>query len=160
MGRRALVDPKTVLAGEMLDASFARVRSSMASFNFDKASLRPFGRWDFGSIVETCGSCKEMVWAMVVREKPNSNPDGRSFDVARAHLVGGVQRLMNRIRLGVVWSMIQFQSEPPRSTDHPPYHQPLSWGDAELGAPNCPGRVSVSQLNLPSRNLPSPNRKI
>ena len=96
---------------------------------------------------------------MVVREKPNSNPDGRSFDVARAHLVGGVQRLMNRIGLRVVWSMIQFQSEPPRSTDRDlPYHQPLPWGD-ELGAPNCPGRVSVSQLDLPPRNLPRLNRK-
>ena len=70
------------------------------------------------------------------------------FDVARAHLVGGVQRLVNRTRLGLVWSMIRFQSEPPRSTDHLPYHQPLPWG-GELGAPNFPGRVSVSQLDYP-----------
>ena len=60
VGRRALVEPKTALTGVIFDASFARFRSSVASFNFAKASLRFFCRRDLGNIVETRGNCKEM----------------------------------------------------------------------------------------------------
>ena len=61
MGRRAPVEAKTALAGEMLDSSSARFRPPMASFNFEKLPSRPVCRWDVGTIVGTRGGCKEMV---------------------------------------------------------------------------------------------------
>ena len=78
VGRRALVEVKTALAGATLDSSFARSRSSMASFNFDKVPSRSVCCWEVVAIVGTRGSCKGMVWE-VVRESPNPNSDGRSF---------------------------------------------------------------------------------
>ena len=74
MGRRALVEAKTALAGEMLDSSFARSRSPMTSFNFDKLPSRPVCRWDVGTILGIRSSYDEM---KVVRGSLNPNPNGR-----------------------------------------------------------------------------------
>jgi hypothetical protein len=41
--RRTLAEPKTALAGVMLEISFARFRASMAMFNIEREPSRPFG---------------------------------------------------------------------------------------------------------------------
>jgi len=65
--RRILTDPKTALAGVMLEISFARFMASMAMFNEEMVPSRPFDRWGLASIVETrCGG-KNMVLREAVR---------------------------------------------------------------------------------------------
>jgi hypothetical protein len=59
--RRAMTDPNAALAGAMSTMSFARFMASMATFNEERASSRPFGRWELASIVETGGSCEKTV---------------------------------------------------------------------------------------------------
>ena len=54
--RRMLTEPKTALAGVMLDSSFARFIASMAAFNKERALSWRFVRWDFASMVEGCES--------------------------------------------------------------------------------------------------------
>ena len=41
-----MTEPKTTLAGVMLEASFARFKASMATFNEERVPPRPFGCWD------------------------------------------------------------------------------------------------------------------
>jgi len=50
--RRILTDPKTALAGVMLEISFARFMASIAMFNEERVPSRPFGRWDLAAIVK------------------------------------------------------------------------------------------------------------
>jgi hypothetical protein len=45
-------EPKTALAGVMLEISFARFRPSIATFNAEMAPSRPFCCWDVVAIVE------------------------------------------------------------------------------------------------------------
>jgi len=44
MVRRILTEPKTALAGVILETSFARFMVSMATFNEESVPSRPFGR--------------------------------------------------------------------------------------------------------------------
>ena len=44
MVRRMLTEPKTALAGVMLESSFARFRASIAIFSEERTASRPFGR--------------------------------------------------------------------------------------------------------------------
>jgi hypothetical protein len=46
-------EPKTALAGVILESSFARFKASMAAFNDEIVLSRPLGRWDSASMVET-----------------------------------------------------------------------------------------------------------
>ena len=50
--RRILTEPKTALAGVILETSFARFMASMAMFNEERVPSRPFGRWVLAAIVE------------------------------------------------------------------------------------------------------------
>ena len=59
--RTTLTEPKTALAGVMLDISFARFKASMATFNADIAPSRSLGRWDPAFMVETRGSGERIV---------------------------------------------------------------------------------------------------
>ena len=59
--RITLTEPKTALAGVILEISFARFKASMAIFNAEIAPSRPLGRWDLGSMVETGGNCERTV---------------------------------------------------------------------------------------------------
>ena len=59
--RRILTDPKTALAGVMLEISFARFIASMAMFNEEMVPSRPFGGWGFVSIDDTQGSDESTV---------------------------------------------------------------------------------------------------
>ena len=60
--RRALAEPKTVLAGEILEIFSARLTVSMAAFSAEMAPSRPSGRWDSAFMVETGGGCERTVW--------------------------------------------------------------------------------------------------
>ena len=51
--RIALTEPKTALAGVILESSFARFKASMATFNAEIMLSRPLGRWGSASMVET-----------------------------------------------------------------------------------------------------------
>ena len=55
MVSRTLTEPKTAFAGVMLEISFARFRTSMATFNVERTLRRPFGRWEIVSIVVVTG---------------------------------------------------------------------------------------------------------
>ena len=50
---RTLTDPKTALAGVMLETSFARFMASMAVFSDEIASSRRFGCLELEAMVET-----------------------------------------------------------------------------------------------------------
>ena len=63
---------KTTLAEAMLDTSFARFRSSIASSNFAKASSRPFCCCGFGTIVGVRGNYKETACVKGCKGKPKS----------------------------------------------------------------------------------------
>jgi len=56
-----LTEPKTALAGVMLDSSFARFSPSMATFSEEKTLSCPFGRLDLSAMVEMQGSNKKAV---------------------------------------------------------------------------------------------------
>jgi len=68
MVRTTLTEPKTALAGVMLEISFARLMASMATFNDERAPSRR--RWVFGSIVEAQGSREEAVRHAGCEERP------------------------------------------------------------------------------------------
>ena len=51
--RITLTEPKTALAGVMLEISLARFKASMAAFNAETAPSRSLGLWDLASMVET-----------------------------------------------------------------------------------------------------------
>ena len=51
--RRTLTEPKTALAGVMLETSFARFMASMATFNAERIPSLGFCPWEFASIVES-----------------------------------------------------------------------------------------------------------
>ena len=67
--RRILTDPKTALAGVMLDISFARFMASMAIFNEERVPSCPFGRWALVAIVGTQGSDENTVLRAVCEEE-------------------------------------------------------------------------------------------
>ena len=77
--RRILTDPKTALAGVMLETSFARFMASMARFNEESVPSRPFCfcRWDWASIVEPRRSGERWSCVEAVREGPNPGRDRR-----------------------------------------------------------------------------------
>ena len=60
--RIALTEPKTALAGVILESSFARFKASMAAFNAGIMLSRPLSRWGSASMVRTRGSCNRTVW--------------------------------------------------------------------------------------------------
>ena len=55
MARRILAEPKTALAGVILEASFARFKASMRTFNAEMVPSRSLGCWGLGFMVETGG---------------------------------------------------------------------------------------------------------
>ena len=69
MVRRTLTEPKTALAGVMLETSFARFMASMAAFSEEMALPCPC-RWDPVSMVEAGGDCKKVMQCGVGVEGP------------------------------------------------------------------------------------------
>ena len=59
--RRMLTEPKTALAGVMLETSFARFMASTAAFSKGMALSWRFVRWGLVTMVETGGSCESDV---------------------------------------------------------------------------------------------------
>ena len=59
--RRILTDPKTALAGVILETSFARFMASMAMFNEERVPFCSFGRWGLASIVGIQGGGENTV---------------------------------------------------------------------------------------------------
>ena len=72
MVRRMATEPKTALAGVMLESSLARFRASMAIFREERAESRPFGRWDLVAIVEIQRSGEKA--GRCVRREEESGP--------------------------------------------------------------------------------------
>ena len=68
--RRMVTEPKTALAGVMLETSFARFRVSMATFSKERAPSRPFGRWDLAAMVEMQDSWEKAVRRVSCEEEP------------------------------------------------------------------------------------------
>jgi hypothetical protein len=66
IARITLTEPKTALAGVMLETSFARFMASIAMFNDERVTSRR--RWDFASMVETRGSCEKRCGGEAVRK--------------------------------------------------------------------------------------------
>ena len=73
-------EPKTALAGVMLEISFARFEASMSTFKAERTPSRSFGRWEFVAIDETRGICEKVAWTKAAKD-PNPNTqiriDGR-----------------------------------------------------------------------------------
>ena len=67
--RRVLTEPKTALAGVILESSLAISKVSMAIFNDEVAPSSPFDRWDLACIVETRGSRKKTPWRAGCEER-------------------------------------------------------------------------------------------
>ena len=67
---RTLTEPKTALAGVMLETSFAMFMASMAAFSEEMALPRPLGRWDPASMVEADGDRKKATQCVVYEEGP------------------------------------------------------------------------------------------
>ena len=61
--RRTLAEPKTALAGVMLEISFVRFRASIVTFKVERVVPFPLFCWDFGAIVESRGR-KDSIWAL------------------------------------------------------------------------------------------------
>jgi len=55
MVRRMATEPKTALAGVILESSLARFRPSMAMFSEERPPSRPFGCWDVSVMIGTQG---------------------------------------------------------------------------------------------------------
>ena len=55
-------EPKTVLAGAMLETSFVRLRSSMAMLSEERAPPLPFGGLGSHIIADAKGGWKKMVY--------------------------------------------------------------------------------------------------
>ena len=75
--RRMLTDPKTALAGVIVEISFARFMASMAIFNEEIVPSGPFGRWGLASIVETQRGGENTVVRGAVRKGPSPDRDRR-----------------------------------------------------------------------------------
>jgi hypothetical protein len=73
MARMIPTEPKTALAGVMLEASFARFMTSMAVFSVERVISWLFDRLGLAPMVKTCGSCESTVWCGAVRKSPSSN---------------------------------------------------------------------------------------
>lgn len=61
---------KAVFAGVTLEAPFARFKAWMAAFNADRMPSRPFGGWEFASMVEGRGNWEETAWCKSGEEEP------------------------------------------------------------------------------------------
>ena len=62
MARRILTEPKTALAGVILETSFARFKASINTFSAEMAPSCSLGCWVLGSMVKTGG-----IWERIVR---------------------------------------------------------------------------------------------
>lgn len=60
------------LAGAILEWSFARLRSSMATFSVERIASRPFGRLDLVVMVESQGSREKVGRRTDQKEEPRS----------------------------------------------------------------------------------------
>ena len=65
-----LTEPKTALAGVMLETSFARFSVSMATFSEERAPSRPLCRWNLATMAQTQGSCEKTVLRAGCEEEP------------------------------------------------------------------------------------------
>ena len=68
--KRKLTDPKTALAGVMLEISFPRSKVAMATVNNETARSPPFVGWHLEAIVEPRGSREKSVRCKGREETP------------------------------------------------------------------------------------------
>jgi len=74
-----MTEPKTALAGVILESSFVIFKVSMAASNIKTALSRPLGRWESAFMVDTRGSCERTVRGEGREE--DSQRGGRPFDM-------------------------------------------------------------------------------
>ena len=65
-----LAEPKAVLAGVMVEVSFAEFSVLMPISNVERAPSQPSGSWEFVAIVKTSGSCEKVGWNKAARKSP------------------------------------------------------------------------------------------
>ena len=70
MVRRTQTEPKTALAGVILESSFARFKPSMAALSEERTLFCASGCWDISAMVEAQGSCEDAVRGKGCKEKP------------------------------------------------------------------------------------------
>ena len=73
IARRMLAEPKTALAGVILETSFARFKASITTFNAETVPSCSLGCWVVCSIAETRSDCERIVSVEVVKE--TTSPD-------------------------------------------------------------------------------------
>ena len=74
--RATPTEPKTALAGVIVEASFARFKASMAAFNVETAPSRSLGRLEGSAmVVKTEGSCGERRGTQAVGKAVNPDRD-------------------------------------------------------------------------------------
>ena len=56
--RITLTEPKTAVAGVILESSFARFKASMTTFSAEMVLSRSLGRWEPAFMVGTEGNCE------------------------------------------------------------------------------------------------------
>jgi len=83
--RRILTDPKTALAGVMLETSFARFMASMAMFNEVRVPSRLLGRWGLAAIVGTQSVGEKTVLREDTRKGSRPDRDRRPSYRDRSH---------------------------------------------------------------------------
>ena len=94
--RRAPTEPKTALAGVMLETSFARFMASMATFNEERVPARLFDRWNFASMVQSqCGDKMTVTAGRAGCEERPATKDGRQL----CHDTLGASLERDRIRV-------------------------------------------------------------
>jgi hypothetical protein len=69
-----MTEPKTALAGVMLEISFARFRVSMATLNVERMPFRPLSRWELVAIVEIVVAARKLYGerAVTLRKCPRT----------------------------------------------------------------------------------------
>ena len=73
MARRILAEPKTALAGVILETSFVRFKASMTALNAEAVPPHSLDCWVLRSMAETRGGCERIVGVEAVREA--TSPD-------------------------------------------------------------------------------------
>ena len=77
-----MTDPKTALAGVMLEISFARFEASIATFSEERTPPRPFGRCDLISMTQVKAVARTRREVEGVNEDANPNKEIASVNRA------------------------------------------------------------------------------
>jgi hypothetical protein len=97
----------------------------MAIFNEERAPSRPFGCWEFASMVEAGGSCERAVWqAGCARRRPSPDGDRRPsyHDTPRANrkrIIFVVKAFQAGCDRPITWALLCLSLRSPRRNTEP-----------------------------------------